>query len=152
MPIFNAFGAWEDLGTINPLAEQWQFFPLFPKSKNSTFWLFQHGDLNLIPKLQVRAYIRAAYYTGSSYIFDRRWVPIYAKDEPEVFNYPYPPDLIRDPLPQRQFQARYKTRLRVGQILPEFNWTLQLFEKTDTLAIYPGDLYPAEIQDGTTTS
>lgn len=147
MPVVNAFGTWRYLGEIAKVTQEWQFFTEFPQSKNSVLWLQQFGDLNWIPQYQVRGYIRAAYFDGTRYLFDRDWRRIWPKDEPEILQYPYPPDLITEPLPQRQFQIKYTVPWRKTQLQRDFTWTVELFEKTDTLATYPGDLYPAVLEE-----
>jgi len=147
MAVVNEFGTWRNLGMIT-VSQDWQFFPEFPSSKNSTFWIQQSGDLNFVPRLSVWAWIRSAYFDGTRYLFDRRWIKIHAKDEPEIITNPYPPDMVKDPLPQRQIQIKYATRWNSSYYnLPNFTWNFELLEKTDTLNVYPGDPYPAVIQD-----
>lgn len=145
--VVNQFGTWRDLGSVT-LSQDWQFFPEFPSTKNSVFWVEQSGDLNFVPRLSVTAWIRSAYFDGLRYLFDRRWIKLFAKDEPEIITNPYPPDLIKDPLPQRQIQVKYTTRWKASYyVLPDFTWNFQIFEKTDTLNVYPGDTYPAVIEE-----
>ena len=148
MPVVDQMGIWEDLGILDPLADDWQFFPLFPQKENSTFKIFYIGDIEKIKAWRVGSYIRASYFSGSQYFFDRHWLRLYPKHEPEIITYHYPQDLIKENLPQRQFQAKrrlfYKRDL-FRNAAPDLG--LQIFEKVDSEVIYPGDPYPAVIED-----
>ena len=150
MPVVDEMGVWEDIGTLNPLADDWQFFPFFPKKENSTFKIFYLGDINKLQSWRVSAYIRASYFSGSQYFFDRYWLRLYPKSEPEIITYHYPQDLIKEDLPQRQFQAKRRLRFRSARRehlknTPDLG--LQIFEKVDSEVVYPGDPYPAVIED-----
>jgi hypothetical protein len=141
-------GAWEDLGILDPLADDWQFFPLFPRKEHSAFKVFFVGNIELLRKWRVSAYIRAAYFSGSQYFFDRFWLRLYPKEEPEIITYPYPNDLIKGDLPQRQFQAKRRLFYRNNpfrEATPSIG--LQIFEKTDSQVVYPGDPYPAVLEE-----
>lgn len=146
MAIVDKLGVWEDLGLLDPLADDWQFFPNFPKKEHSSFRIFFQGNIELLRKWKISAWIRAAYFSGSQYFFDSYWLRVYPKDEPEIITYRYPSDLIKDDLPQRQFQAKRRLRFR--------NWEenapsigLRIFEKTDSEVVYPGDPYPAVLEE-----
>ena len=148
MAVFNQFGSWRNLGKVE-LTADWQFFPEFVSTKNSTFWIVQSGNLDWIPKISVFAYLRSAYFDGTRYIFDRNWIRVYPKKEQEFIRNPYPPDIIVDPLPQRQLQVKFTTRWYPPNYykLPNFTWEFEVFEKLESLNVYPGDPYPAIIED-----
>lgn len=133
MAIFDQFGQWASMGTIIPSFD-WQFFPLFAMTPNSTFRIkflgIKAGDW--YPPL----YVRNSFFTGSEYLFDRHWVKLWAKDEPETFQLPYPADLIRDPLPQRQIQLKLAPRWRYSEVGMR-NWLVEIWEKTDSNVVYP---------------
>ncbi|PNW40083.1 UNVERIFIED_CONTAM: hypothetical protein BEN50_15040 [Euhalothece sp. KZN 001] len=148
MPIIDDLGIWEDIGSLSFLVDDWQFFPFFPKKEHSTFKVFFLGDIDLLRKWRVSCWIRGAYFSGSQYFFDRNWLRLYPKEEPEIITYPYPVDLIKDDLPQRQIQAKRRLTYRKDpfkQATPALG--LQILEKVDSEAIYPGDPYPAVIED-----
>jgi len=145
MPTVDNLGVWKDLGTVNPVVNDWQFFPYFAETEHSTFKLFFQGDIEILQNWKVSAYIRAVYFSGSQYFADENWIRVYPKHDPEIISYPYPADMVKDPLPPRQFQCRRKLRYnnepfrKASPILG-----LQLQEKADTNVIYPGDPYPVE--------
>lgn len=145
--IIDQFGTWENLGSISPVADDWQTFPLFANHPTGTLKLYFNGNSELLRDWKISGWIRAMYFSGSKYFFDQRWLRIYPKDEPEILHYPYPPDLIKDPLPSRQFQVKRRIywRKEFKDNAPDFG--VQLVVKTDSQVIYPGDPYPAIIEE-----
>lgn len=136
MPIFDAFGQWDSVGTV-VVSREWQLFPFFCKSPNSTFRVVYTCNRPQYLPLLRHMWLRAAYFSGTNYFFDQKWVKLYAKNEPETFEYRYPPDLIKTPLPQRQFEIQFGN-IR-NRLIPDTDVTLtvELFEKTSSNVEYP---------------
>ncbi|WP_030006329.1 hypothetical protein [Picosynechococcus sp. NKBG042902] len=133
MAIFDQFGQWESMGTVVPSFD-WQFLPLFATTPHSTFRIkfFGMGDRTWYPPIHVRN----SFFTGAEYLFDRRWVKMWPKDEPETFQLPYPADMIADPLPQRQIQVKLAGRWRYYDLNPQ-GYMVEIWEKTDSDVVYP---------------
>lgn len=148
MPVIDDFGTWEDLGIIPEIVDDWQFFPLFPSKETSAFRVYFQGNIELLQKWRVSCWIRGAYFSGAQYFFDQKWLRLYPKSEPEIITYPYPADLIRDPLPSRQLQVKRRlTYKREPFKAATPSLGIQILAKTDTNVIYPGEPYPAILEE-----
>lgn len=148
MPIVDELGIWEDLGIVE-ISPDWQFFPFFPKSENSTLRIFQTGEIDLLGKYRNWAYIRASYFSGGFYIFDK-WIRVYPSHDQTIIQYPWPLDLIKSPLPQRQFQIKRGFPNRLGYVPNDKLWQIQIWEKQDspnTINPALGEKYPATVED-----
>lgn len=135
MPVFDQFGQWESIGVIEPTRE-WQIFPLFCNSPNSTFRIFYHCNRPQYLPLLRPLHLRAAYFAGY-YFFDEKWKKLFPKDSPETLQYPYPPDMLTTPLPPRQFQIKHAT-VR-NRLIPDTDvvLTVEIFEKISSNVPYP---------------
>ena len=133
MTIVDDFGVWENIGTIVP-AFDWQIFPNFPSTPNAAFRIFYTGDFDRT--FYPPAFLRGMYFSGSRYFFDRDWVKVFPKNEPEIIQLPYPPDLQADPLPQRQIQIKLASRYRYADLSVN-GYTVELFEKVSSNVVYP---------------
>lgn len=137
MAIADAFGVWENLGNVSPVFD-WQFTPLSPTAPTSTLRIIYYSQaiagFNLNHPL---GWLRASYFSGSSYWFDHNWIKLYPKDEPEIIHYPYPPDLIKEPLPQRQFQIKFSDSRYARRLAIDRKWSCEIFAKVSTNVFYP---------------
>jgi hypothetical protein len=137
MPIFDAFGTWESVGTITEVTRDFQLFPFFSNTPNSTFRIaYTCNRPQYFPSLR-HIFLRAVYFSGSSYFADTRWKKLWAKDTPEVFQYPYPQDMIKTPLPKRQFEIKFG---RIpNRLIPDTDvfLSVELFEKVSSNVSYP---------------
>ena len=61
---------------------------------------------------------------------------LYPKNEPEIIQIPYPPDLQSDPLPQRQIEIKLAKRYRYADLAVN-GYTVELFEKVSSNVVYP---------------
>jgi hypothetical protein len=137
MPIFDQFGAWNSLGTVN-VSFDWQYFPLFPNTKNSTYRVFH--QLNQPPEYfrsLPPLYFRSSFFAGNSYFYSEDWIKRYAKNESGVLDIPYPPDLIVDPLPQRQIQIKFGSRHQHRIYRNNIALSVTLYEKASSNVVYP---------------
>ena len=89
MPRDDFVGTWQYLGTLTPVFNTWQRFPISTNSFNPLIRLTYYGELN---KVTSRGYLRAVFSTPESVY--GRWVRFYPKAEKEVINYPVPPELL----------------------------------------------------------
>ncbi|AFY39890.1 hypothetical protein Lepto7376_3714 [[Leptolyngbya] sp. PCC 7376] len=149
MPIVDDFGVWEGLGTVVP-AFDWQLFPLFPSTPNAAFRVFYIGDFDRT--WYPPAFVRGVYFSGSQYFFDRNWVKLYPKNEPEIIQIPYPADLQSDPLPQRQIEIKLARRYHYADLSVN-GYTVELFEKVSSNVVYPtSPATPGNVQGGGNSS
>lgn len=148
MPVIDDFGTWENIGQVNPVGDDWQPFPFFPTKETSALKLFFYGDFKALRDWRVSCWLRALYFSGNQYFFDHKWLRLYPKGEPEIITYDFPADLIVDPLPTRQFEVKRRLTFRnkpFRDLTPNFG--VQLLAKTDSQVIYPGDRYPAVLEE-----
>ena len=111
MPIqvVDDFGAWDDLGTVEPVFEQWLDFPDYTESTSGLLRLFFSA---LEFDKETYAYIRCVYEVSTTYMVGR-WIRIYPKFEPESIIYPHPEDLAGlKSIPRRFYQIQKRHRLR----------------------------------------
>lgn len=138
MAVVDSFGVWENLGVVRPTFD-WQFLPLFTNSPTTALRIIYFSE---VPEAGFNAqhpwgYLRGVYFSGSSYWFDRNWLRLYPKDEPEILQYPYPPDLMNDPLPQRQYQVKLSDSRYARRLAIDRRWSCQLLKKIDSNVTYP---------------
>lgn len=111
--IVDDFGAWDDLGTIEPIFEQWIEFPDYSESLSNLIRLVFSGDLD---NLKSYAFIRCTYVIGINEI-KGRWWKIYPKINPEIITYPHPIEfgqLKTNPKRYFEIQKRHYYRQRIG--------------------------------------
>lgn len=122
--ILDDFGYWDDLGTIQPIFEQWVEFPDYSESLSETIKLIFGGELEQVKSY---AYIRSI-YVAFNQVIKGQWWRIYPKFDTEVINYPVPEDLKFAVRPIRRYfeiQKRHYYRYRVG-ISDDRIWTIRL--------------------------
>lgn len=134
--IFNDFGTWENLGNVD-VSIDWQILPFFASTPNSTFWVAyvinKPEFVDILPPI----YLRGLYFTGSVYLADQNWKRLFAKDEPEIIEYPYPADLITDPIIPRQIQLKFGRGKQAILNRHNLSVEVQVFEKISTSVVYP---------------
>lgn len=86
----DSFGAWDDLGEVVPIHEQWVQLPRFSNSSNSLTRLIFGGD---VENAQSFAYLRCIYVADGIRLV-APWVRIYPKLDNEYINYPIPTSLV----------------------------------------------------------
>lgn len=130
--VIDGSGIWEDLGVVTPDPANWILFPYPCKTAFSTLKIEFIGDVNT----WVYCWLRAVYQTQTGFIYDHRWRRLYPKPEVEILEYPYPQDLIKNPLPQRYFEIKknLKSKYIGSAVYDPAIWSVRLLEKQDSLA------------------
>lgn len=137
MTIVDKTGIWRSLGAI-AANQDWVTFPLACTTPYSSFrlvWTPQRLFNEAIAQRQFY-YLRQLIFTGSQYIEDSRWRRIYPSESPQIVEVPYPPDLIKDPLPQRQLEIKLRINKKIGNSIYSL-WTLEIFEQQVSNVLYP---------------
>jgi hypothetical protein len=122
--IVDDFGIWDDLGTVNPVFNNWLSFPDFTTSASGLLRLFFSSDV--FDRLTF-AYIRCLYDVGNAYAIGR-WIRIYPKFEPELIIYPHPPEFqnLKGELRRvYQIKKQHRFRRRIGTVNSE-TWRINL--------------------------
>ena len=133
--IVDDFGAWDELGTVQPLFEQWVRFPDYTESQSPLIRLIFGGDLE---RVQSYAFIRCIYSLFNDEIRGRWW-KIYPKRQKEIILYPHPEEfgqLKTNPRRYFEIQKRHYRRLYVGTHTDSL-WTLNLQVCRERISIEP---------------
>lgn len=88
--IVDGFGEWDDLGTVEPVFEDWLTFPDFTNSSSTLLrltYLFEEFDQNSY------GFIRCKYEAENTFAIGR-WLRFYPKFEDEFIRYPHSEDLL----------------------------------------------------------
>ena len=87
--IVDGLGTWDELGTVEPVFEDWLTFPDYTYSNSTLLRLifsFERFDLNSY------GFIRCKYESQNTFAIGR-WIRFYPKLEPEIIRYPHPEDI-----------------------------------------------------------
>ena len=133
--ILDDFGAWDVLGTVQPIFEQWVEFPDYTESLSNLCRLIFGGDLE---NIRSYAYLRCTYVIGLNQI-KGHWWKIYPKSEPEIIIYPHPREfgeLKTNPKRYFEIQKRHYYRRYIGR-KEDSLWTVNLQVCNERIAPEP---------------
>lgn len=122
--IVDDFGAWDVLGTVQPIFEEWVEFPDYTESLSNLCRLTFEGDFD---DVRSYGYLRCTYVIGLNEI-KGRWWKIYPKNQPEIIIYPHPiefGDLKTNPKRYFEVQKRHYYRRFLGR-KEDTIWTVSL--------------------------
>lgn len=128
--IIDDFGAWDDLGTVQPFHEVWTIFPDYTQSTSDLIRIIFGGDLE---NARSFAYIRAVYQLYNQDLYGR-WLRIFPKFQQDIALYTYPRDLqFQENNPIRRFQVQKRSYYRkyIGAF-PDSIWTVRLLVRNET--------------------
>ena len=89
MAYTDLIGTWQYLGTITPMFDTWQRFPVAVNSANSLLRLTYYGDYK---KIFAKGYLRPVYRTPD--LIYGRWLRFYPKDDREMISSGIPQELL----------------------------------------------------------
>jgi hypothetical protein len=127
--LIDDFGAWDDLGTVQPFHETWTFFPDYTESSSDLIRFIFGGDIDNASSF---AYIRAVYQLFNQDLYGR-WFRIFPKFQQDIALYTYPRDLQfqeNSPILRFQVQKRSYYRRYIGTF-PDSIWTVRLLVRNE---------------------
>ena len=130
-------GGWRSLGAIKP-KDDWTPLSFGATTPFSSFRLIWTPNRPIAEALKQRQYfhIRQLIYSGSGYLEVGKWQRVYPSETQSLIQLPYPPDIARLPLPQRQLEVKLNRRVRVGFSIYSL-WTIEVYEKISSPVDYP---------------
>jgi hypothetical protein len=128
--IIDNFGAWDDLGTVQPAHEIWTIFPDYTESTSDLIRIIFGGDLE---NARSFAYIRAVYQLYNQDLYGR-WLRIFPKFQQDIALYTYPRDLqFQENNPIRRFQVQKRSYYRkYFGVFTDSIWTVRLLVRNES--------------------
>lgn len=117
---------WNDLGTIEPIYNQWVVFPVQSNGGNAVFrvrWICVDFD-------QIRSYVwvRSRFQTQQSNQVTQA-IRLYPKSDDQIFEMPIPQDLLDRGIRLRSVEVKkYIQSLRYVGIVPDIAYSMRLEE------------------------